>query len=129
MPAGNGTLHRRFVNTPAAGKVRAKTGSLEGVAGLSGWASTQDGTAMAFALLANRLPTMAAGSALQDRVAAAVASYPQAPPPGEPAPRRHRRRRLHRPRESGAGRNRAHQAKAQSACRCSRWGRCSCPGW
>lgn len=82
----SGTLRRRFVNSPAAGKVRAKTGSLEGVVGLSGWASTQDGTAMAFSMLANGLPTMSAGTVLQDRVAAAVASYPQAPPPGELAP-------------------------------------------
>ena len=87
VAGGTGTLHRRFVNTPAAGRIRAKTGSLEGVAALSGWASTQDGTAMAFSMLANGLPTMSAGTVLQDRVAAAVASYPQAPPPAELAPR------------------------------------------
>ncbi|MEA2844704.1 MAG: hypothetical protein QOJ69_2375, partial [Actinomycetota bacterium] len=86
VAGGAGTLHRRFVNTPAAGKVRAKTGSLEGVVGLSGWASAQDGAAMAFSLLANGLPTTSAGSVLQDRVAAAVAAYPQAPTPTEVAP-------------------------------------------
>ena len=86
VAGGAGTLHRRFLDTPAAGKVRAKTGSLEGVAALSGWASTQDGGAMAFSLLANGLPTISAGSVLQDRVAAAVASYPQAPLPAELAP-------------------------------------------
>jgi serine-type D-Ala-D-Ala carboxypeptidase/endopeptidase (penicillin-binding protein 4) len=86
VAGGVGTLHRRFLNTPAAGKVRAKTGSLEGVVGLSGWASTQDGSDVAFSLLANGLPSTAAGSVLQDRVAAAVASWPQAPPPSDLAP-------------------------------------------
>ncbi len=86
VAGGVGTLHRRFVNTPATGKVRAKTGSLEGVVGLSGWASAQDGTVMAFSLLANGLPTTSAGSVMQDRVAAAVAAYPQAPAPAEIAP-------------------------------------------
>ena len=89
VAGGVGTLHRRFVNTPAAGRVRAKTGSLEGVVALSGWASTGgDGGSQsnAFSLLANGLPTTSAGTALQDRVATAVASYPEAPSPADLAP-------------------------------------------
>jgi D-alanyl-D-alanine carboxypeptidase/D-alanyl-D-alanine-endopeptidase (penicillin-binding protein 4) len=83
----NGTLTRRFTAGPAAGRIRAKTGSLQGVTGLAGWAATNDGRSVQFALLANDLPGDGAGFGLQDRVANAVTSYPQAPPPGELAPR------------------------------------------
>jgi D-alanyl-D-alanine carboxypeptidase/D-alanyl-D-alanine-endopeptidase (penicillin-binding protein 4) len=83
----NGTLTRRFTAGPAAGRIRAKTGSLQGVTGLAGWAATNDGRSVQFALLANDLPGDGAGFGLQDRVANAVSSYPQAPPPGELAPR------------------------------------------
>src|SRR5262249_39026979 len=48
-----GTLERRFANTAVAGKVRAKTGTLSGVAGLAGFAQATDGTEITFALLLN----------------------------------------------------------------------------
>ncbi len=48
-----GTLERRFANTAIAGKVRAKTGTLTGVAGLAGFAQATDGTEITFALLLN----------------------------------------------------------------------------
>jgi D-alanyl-D-alanine carboxypeptidase/D-alanyl-D-alanine-endopeptidase (penicillin-binding protein 4) len=83
----NGTLTRRFTVGPAAGRIRAKTGSLQGVTGLAGWATTNDGRPVQFALLANDLPGDGAGFGLQDRVANALSSYPQAPPPEELAPR------------------------------------------
>ena len=82
----DGTLARRFTGTAAAGKIKAKTGSLQGVTGLSGWATARDGRPMQFALLANDLPRDAAGTALQDRVVAALAAWPQAPSPEEISP-------------------------------------------
>ncbi|MGH9181891.1 MAG: D-alanyl-D-alanine carboxypeptidase, partial [Acidimicrobiales bacterium] len=82
-----GTLAKRFIGTPAAGKVRAKTGSLEGVVGLGGWAAGSDGRALQFALLANEVPTARIGAALQDKVVSALARYPQAPPADVLAPR------------------------------------------
>jgi serine-type D-Ala-D-Ala carboxypeptidase/endopeptidase (penicillin-binding protein 4) len=75
----NGTLFRRFLGTPAAGKVRAKTGSLEGVAGLSGLATGQNGRNVAFSLIANELPSTSAGAGLQDRVVNVLAAFPRAP--------------------------------------------------
>ncbi len=81
-----GTLARRFARTPAAGRIRAKTGSLQGVIALSGWATAQDGRPMQFALLANDLPRDAAGTALQDRVASALTTWPEAPPPADISP-------------------------------------------
>jgi D-alanyl-D-alanine carboxypeptidase/D-alanyl-D-alanine-endopeptidase (penicillin-binding protein 4) len=82
----NGTLHRRFLGTPAVGKIRAKTGSLEGVAGLAGFATTSSGATLEFALLANDLPSEAVGNALQDRVVNVLIGYPRAPSAEELGP-------------------------------------------
>lgn len=83
----NGTLFRRFLGTAAAGKVRAKTGSLEGVAGLSGLATGQNGRNVAFSLLANELPSTSAGVGLQDRVMNVLAGFPRGPSPDQLAPK------------------------------------------
>jgi D-alanyl-D-alanine carboxypeptidase/D-alanyl-D-alanine-endopeptidase (penicillin-binding protein 4) len=82
----NGTLFKRFIGTPAAGRVRAKTGSLEGVVGLSGLATGQNGRNVAFSLIANDLPSASAGAGLQDRVVNVLATCPRAPTPDELAP-------------------------------------------
>ncbi len=75
----NGTLFRRFLGTPAAGKVFAKTGSLEGVAGLSGFVTGPTNRNISFTLLANELVTASAGVGMQDRVVNVLAAYPRAP--------------------------------------------------
>lgn len=89
LPAAgrNGTLYKRFVGAPAAGRVRAKTGSLEGVVGLAGFVTAQGDRTLAFSLLANDLPSNAAGAGLQDRVANVMAGYPRAPTVEELGPR------------------------------------------
>lgn len=82
-----GTLATRFIGHPAAGRLRAKTGSLDGVAALSGFMPlTEDTAPLAFALLANEVPREAIGRALQERVAAVLASYPDAPSIDELSP-------------------------------------------
>ena len=87
-----GTLRKRLVDTVAAGRVRAKTGTLDHVAGLAGFVDRPGTAALAFALLANDLPDRAAtGRALQDRVALALAAYPDAPAPGAIGPEPARR--------------------------------------
>ncbi len=55
----DGSLSERFRNTPAAGRVRAKTGSLLHVYSLSGYATTQSGERIAFSVMTNNnnLPT------------------------------------------------------------------------
>ena len=50
-----GTLDDRFVATPGAGVVRAKTGSLTGVTALAGIVITADGRPLAFAALADEM--------------------------------------------------------------------------
>ena len=49
----DGTLGKRMKNTKAAGKVRAKTGYLDEVRSLSGYAFTGDNEPVAFAIIAN----------------------------------------------------------------------------
>jgi len=82
----NGTLLRRFLATPAEGRVRAKTGSLDHVAGLSGLATTLKGPTLDFSLLANELPNAAAGSALQQHVVSVLVRHPDSPVPADISP-------------------------------------------
>lgn len=83
----DGTLAKRFVGTPAAGRVRAKTGSLRGVVGLSGWVTAHDGRVVQFSLLANELPRDAAGTGLENGLVNELVAYPRAPDSSELAPR------------------------------------------
>jgi D-alanyl-D-alanine carboxypeptidase/D-alanyl-D-alanine-endopeptidase (penicillin-binding protein 4) len=49
----DGTLKSRFKNSNAEGLIRAKTGHLNGVAGLAGFAGQKDGNVFAFAFMFN----------------------------------------------------------------------------
>ncbi|HVW35543.1 MAG TPA: D-alanyl-D-alanine carboxypeptidase/D-alanyl-D-alanine-endopeptidase [Acidimicrobiia bacterium] len=70
----SGTLALRLADTPLDGKLRAKTGSLDGVSGLAGYLDGR--RALSFAFLANGRFTDAAGRLLQDRLTALLAAYP-----------------------------------------------------
>ena len=48
-----GSLRRRFVGTPLAGRVRAKDGSISGVNSLSGFVDRPDGATLTFSVQAN----------------------------------------------------------------------------
>lgn len=70
----SGTLSLRLVGTPLEGKVRAKTGSLNGVSGLTGYLDGR--RSLSFAFLANGPFSESAGRLLQDRLLALLAGYP-----------------------------------------------------
>ncbi|MDQ1518316.1 MAG: hypothetical protein QOE80_4146 [Actinomycetota bacterium] len=70
----SGTLALRLADTPLDGKLRAKTGSLDGVSGLAGYVEGR--RALSFAFLANGSLSDAAGRLLQDRLIAVLAAYP-----------------------------------------------------
>ncbi len=78
----SGTLQKRFVNTPVVGRLRAKTGGLDGVSSLVGWVdAARPGSApVAFAVVANGVPTSLDATRLSDRVGVALGAWPDAPP-------------------------------------------------
>jgi D-alanyl-D-alanine carboxypeptidase/D-alanyl-D-alanine-endopeptidase (penicillin-binding protein 4) len=83
-----GTLAKRFVNHPAEGRLRAKTGFLDGTVGLSGWMDGTRGGDLLFAFLANGLPlpTEPPAQEVQEALGAALATYPEVPPANELSP-------------------------------------------
>jgi D-alanyl-D-alanine carboxypeptidase/D-alanyl-D-alanine-endopeptidase (penicillin-binding protein 4) len=68
-----GTLRKRLRGTAAEGNVRAKTGTLNEVSALAGFAHTASGEDLTFAVLVNG--TLATAVALTDEVAVALAHY------------------------------------------------------
>jgi D-alanyl-D-alanine carboxypeptidase/D-alanyl-D-alanine-endopeptidase (penicillin-binding protein 4) len=69
----SGTLKKRMRGTAAAGRCRAKTGTLVGVSALAGYCRSRSGHRIAFAILMNGV-NIAIAHRAQDRIAAALAS-------------------------------------------------------
>jgi serine-type D-Ala-D-Ala carboxypeptidase/endopeptidase (penicillin-binding protein 4) len=86
VAGSTGTLVTRLRGDPLAGKLRAKTGNIEDVAGLAGIVDDDDH--LHFAFIANGNFSTAQGQAIADQVARLVAAYPDAPPASDlvPAP-------------------------------------------
>ncbi|MDX8034505.1 D-alanyl-D-alanine carboxypeptidase/D-alanyl-D-alanine-endopeptidase [Lentzea sp. BCCO 10_0856] len=70
----DGTLVNRMKNTPAAGNLRAKTGSLSGVSALSGYVTTQAGRELVFSLVQNNVLLFNSPKSIEDRIAVRLAS-------------------------------------------------------
>lgn len=77
VAGASGTLADRFVGSPAAGHLRAKTGTLNDVSALAGYADTTDAGELTFAVVVNGAPSVAA--ALQSAVAERLVAYDLAP--------------------------------------------------
>ncbi|MCY1143128.1 D-alanyl-D-alanine carboxypeptidase/D-alanyl-D-alanine-endopeptidase [Actinoplanes sp. Pm04-4] len=73
-----GTLRNRMQGTVAAGNVRAKTGTLTGASALSGYVTTPDHRPLVFSAIINNQLSPSVTPVL-DRIAVALAGYPQAP--------------------------------------------------
>jgi D-alanyl-D-alanine carboxypeptidase/D-alanyl-D-alanine-endopeptidase (penicillin-binding protein 4) len=92
-----GTLQQRMRATPAAGRLRAKTGTLDDVVALSGfvlpkagvaWPGSVLGQPIVFSLILDGVSSDQAGQAVADQVGVALATYPVLPrlPEIEPSP-------------------------------------------
>ncbi len=72
----DGTLENRMKETPAAGKLRAKTGSLRGVSALSGYTTSAEGEPLAFSIIMEHFVVRTAKiRAIQDRIGAALSAF------------------------------------------------------
>jgi D-alanyl-D-alanine carboxypeptidase/D-alanyl-D-alanine-endopeptidase (penicillin-binding protein 4) len=72
-----GSLAERFLGTPLVGRLRGKTGSLNGVETLAGVVETDSGRALSFAYLLNGPGTTDAEAArLQDRLGELLVHHP-----------------------------------------------------
>ena len=69
-----GTLANRFLGTPAAGNVRAKTGSVREARALSGYLTTAGGRRVVFSLVVNSNPVPVAVIAAMDGLVASMAA-------------------------------------------------------
>ncbi len=72
----SGTIHRRFEDTPAETRLRAKTGSLTGVSALSGYVLTSSDELLAFSIMMNDYRGRARSMwKIQDRIGVALARH------------------------------------------------------
>ncbi|MFP4597280.1 MAG: D-alanyl-D-alanine carboxypeptidase/D-alanyl-D-alanine-endopeptidase [Persicimonas sp.] len=72
----DGTLKRRLKDAPTAGNVRAKTGTLNEVSAVSGYARTESGRMVAFSVLVNDPPRRAWHyRPVQDRIVEAIVGF------------------------------------------------------
>lgn len=79
LPLGgkNGTLRKRMLATPSTGKVRAKTGTLNSVNALAGFADTAQGNTLSFAFIHNGTDPRTTGVA--DGFTDRLMAYPKGP--------------------------------------------------
>lgn len=72
MAGLDGTLKNRMYPGPAAGNVKAKTGTLTGISSLAGYCTARNGHELAFCIINQGIMRMADGRGLQDRICEAM---------------------------------------------------------
>lgn len=92
LPLVGEGMRSRMVGTPAAGRVRAKTGTLNNVSALSGYVDASGGEQLAFSLIVNNPGSIDRARDAQDSVAAMLAVFDRSalPLPTAAPPRRRR---------------------------------------
>jgi D-alanyl-D-alanine carboxypeptidase/D-alanyl-D-alanine-endopeptidase (penicillin-binding protein 4) len=78
VAGAGGTLYNRLLDTPLQGRLRGKTGSLDGVGAIAGLVDVN--SPLRFAFIVNGPFDEDEGDALEDRAATIVGQYPDAPP-------------------------------------------------
>ncbi|MDQ3556554.1 MAG: D-alanyl-D-alanine carboxypeptidase/D-alanyl-D-alanine-endopeptidase, partial [Gemmatimonadota bacterium] len=73
--AGDPQGLRRMAGTPAAGNLRAKTGTIRGVSALSGYVRSADGERLAFSIIVNEVPSTADAKRIEDRFGERLAAF------------------------------------------------------
>lgn len=76
VAGSTGTLKKRFVNSPAESRIKAKTGSLNDVAALSGYVADLQGSRVVFALIVNAPNVERWRISIEDSVARILVNYP-----------------------------------------------------
>jgi serine-type D-Ala-D-Ala carboxypeptidase/endopeptidase (penicillin-binding protein 4) len=81
----DGTLENRFKDTPASGLIQAKTGALDHVRAMSGFATTLHGERLVFTIFGNNNPQRGRDSTVaMDAIAVAMVETLGPPPPRRP---------------------------------------------
>lgn len=66
---------RRMQQTPAAGNLRAKTGTIDRVSALSGYVRARNGERLAFAIISNDVASTWGAKRIEDRIGARLAAF------------------------------------------------------
>ncbi|HKJ01638.1 MAG TPA: D-alanyl-D-alanine carboxypeptidase/D-alanyl-D-alanine-endopeptidase [Longimicrobiales bacterium] len=77
--AGNRRELARMYRTLAAGNLRAKTGTIEGVSALSGVVQSRDGERLAFSILVNGTPSTSRAKRIENDIGVRLASFTRGP--------------------------------------------------
>ena len=86
-PGAVGTLQKRFPGLPAGALVRAKTGTLTNVSGLSGYVTTEGGERVAFSILSNgNRSSVSAAHATEEEIVTVLSRFTRVKPPPQYGP-------------------------------------------
>jgi serine-type D-Ala-D-Ala carboxypeptidase/endopeptidase (penicillin-binding protein 4) len=78
--AGTSVGLRRMHRTAAEGNLRAKTGTIDRVSALSGYVRTAEGERLAFAIIANNVPSTWMAKRVEDAIGARLAAFDRTAP-------------------------------------------------
>lgn len=78
--AGETRRFRRMGGTPAAGNLRAKTGTIQNVSALSGYVTAANGERIAFSIIGNDLRSVAQGKHIENTIGTRLAEFARAGP-------------------------------------------------